>query len=142
VKFWDSSALVPVLVREAATKGVASALAVDPSVLVWWGTPIECVSAIARREREGALSVAGAAVAFRRLEAIRTAWAEVQPSERLRSTAHRLLRTHVLRGGDALQLAAAIAAAEDQPGSLPFVTLDDRLAEAAAREGFGVVRPI
>jgi predicted nucleic acid-binding protein len=141
MKFWDSSALVPVLVREAATKAVGSALTVDPSVLVWWGTPIECASAIARREREGALTAAAASVAYRRLDAVRAAWAQVQPTERVRSTSHRLLRTHPLRAGDALQLAAAIAAAEEQAGSLPFVTLDDRLAEAAEREGFSVLRP-
>jgi predicted nucleic acid-binding protein len=55
--------------------------------------------------------------------------------------ATRLLRVHPLRAADALQLAAAIIAAEDDPRSLPFVTLDDRLALAAEREGFPVVDP-
>jgi predicted nucleic acid-binding protein len=59
----------------------------------------------------------------------------------VRQTAIRLLRVHPLRTADALQLAAAIAAAEDHPATLPFVTLDERLAQAAEREGFPVARP-
>jgi hypothetical protein len=38
-----------------------------------------------------------------------------------------------------VQLAAALLACEDDPGRLPIVTLDDRLAEAATREGFTVL---
>lgn len=41
-----------------------------------------------------------------------------------------------LRAADALQLAAAIVAADFNAASMPFVTLDVRLAEAADREGF------
>jgi predicted nucleic acid-binding protein len=59
----------------------------------------------------------------------------------LRQTAIRLLRVHGLRGADALQLGAALAVAEDQPASFRVVTLDDRLGQAAEREGFRVVNP-
>ena len=44
-----------------------------------------------------------------------------------------------LRAADALQLAAAFAAAERRPASLEIVTLDDRLANAARKEGFAVL---
>jgi hypothetical protein len=47
---------------------------------------------------------------------------------------------HPLRAADSLQLAAAIIAAEREPTTLEFVSLDDRLGEAASREGFRVVR--
>ena len=53
----------------------------------------------------------------------------------------RLLLVHDLRAGDALQLAAALTAAEGQPIAMGFVTLDDRLGRAALREGFPVVQP-
>ena len=43
------------------------------------------------------------------------------------------------RAGDALQLAAAVIACDERTGLLPFVTLDDPLAEAARREGFRVL---
>jgi hypothetical protein len=68
-------------------------------------------------------------------------WAEVLPSDAIRSTAQRLLRVHPLRAGDALQLAAAIVAAEHDPASLEFVGLDERLNEAARREGFPIRVP-
>jgi uncharacterized protein len=113
----------------------------DPAMLVWWATPVECVSALARRERDGALDSPGVAEAVDRLDALELHWDEVQPVARLRSQAIRLLRVHPLRAADALQLAAAIVAAEDQPRTLTFLTLDDRLALAAQREGFSVVRP-
>ena len=76
-----------------------------------------------------------------RLDGFIRAWQEIQPAERVRQTANRLLRVHELRAGDALQLGAAITAAEDLPASLTLVTLDDRLARAAEREGFPVVLP-
>ena len=76
-----------------------------------------------------------------RLHALSTEWREIQPVKRVQQLATRLLRVHPVRAADALQLAAAIIASEDQPATLPFVTLDDCLAQAAEREGFPVVRP-
>ena len=58
----------------------------------------------------------------------------------VRNIAQRLLRTHPLHSADSIQLAAAIVAAELEPASLEFVCLDDRLSEAAMREGFRVVK--
>jgi predicted nucleic acid-binding protein len=46
---------------------------------------------------------------------------------------------HPLPATDALQLAAADAAAEHRPASLEMVTLDERLAVAARKEGFVVL---
>jgi hypothetical protein len=141
VRYWDTSAIVPLLVREAATTIVEDAYLIDPEVVTWWGTPVECVSALARLEREGTLEAADARRARERLDAFELAWAEVQPSDRLRTVATRLLRVHDLRAADALQLAAALVAAEDHPASLEVVTLDERLARAAEREGMSVVAP-
>ncbi len=59
--------------------------------------------------------------------------------EPFRRYAERLVETHPLRAGDALQLAAAIVAAEERPDSIEFVTFDRRQAEAAEREGFRVL---
>jgi len=38
-----------------------------------------------------------------------------------------------------LQLAAAFVAADGRPSSLDLVTLDDRVAEAARKEGFELI---
>lgn len=79
--------------------------------------------------------------ALERLDALGQAWHEVQPIVRIRQTAIRLLRVHGLRAPDAIQLGAALTVAEDQPASLEVVTLDERLGQAAQREGFRVVVP-
>jgi predicted nucleic acid-binding protein len=112
---------------------------IDRSQVVWWGTPVECVSAIGRREREAALGLDDATIALDRLRALAGAWQEVLPSDAVRTTAQRLLRMHPLRAAGSLQLAAAIVASEGDPTRVPFVCLDDRLGEAAMREGFSVV---
>lgn len=141
MRFWDSSALVPLLVGEATSAAVTNELERDPEPVVWWAAGVECVSALARLERDGALSAAEMVEAMMRLSALEGTWREVQPIERVRRVAARLLRVHPLRAADALQLAAAFVAAEEQPASLCVVTLDDRLARAAEREGFVVIEP-
>ncbi len=108
-------------------------------MVVWWGTPVECTSAIARREREGSLDAAAASAMMQRLRAVADAWHEVLATDAVRDVAQRLLRVHPLRAADALQLAAALACAGGEPNSLAFVCLDSRLAEAAQREGLQVL---
>lgn len=139
MRFWDSSAVAPLLVAEGATAVVQDLLRADPAMLVWWSTTTECVSAIARLEREGDLAGADVETALSRLDEIGRGWSEILPSEPVRSTARRLLRVHALRAADALQLSAALLAAEGRPETLALVTLDDRLRDAARREGFRVV---
>jgi uncharacterized protein len=139
VKFWDASAIVPLLVAESTTATVQRVAAADTAMLVWWATPVECASAIARLERDGALEATAAIEAFNRLAQLADGWHEVDPSDSVRETAVRFLRVHPLRAADALQLAAAFVAAERRPSSLELVTLDDRLAVAARKEGFVLV---
>jgi uncharacterized protein len=141
MKFWDASAIVPLLVAELTHESLMQILREDPVVLVWWGTPTECVSALARREREGLLPEGIASDAYERLATLSTQWSEILPSNAVRTIAERILRTHVLRAADSLQLAAAIVAAEQQPRALEFLTLDRILARAAVREGF-IVRDV
>lgn len=139
MRFWDSSAIVPLLVDEEDQKHALRQLEEDPTMLVWWGTPIECVSALARRERDGSLDSDGMRLALARLRALSDQWHEILPTSTLRSVAERVLRVHPLRAADAVQLAAALVASERDPPSLEFVSLDDRLHEAASKEGFRVM---
>lgn len=139
MRFWDSSAVVALLIAERATEAVQRLYGDDPLVAAWWATEVECVSALVRREREGEIDPDALSAALARLDELRSLWHEVDPGTRLRQTARRLLRSHDLRAADALQLAAAITASEGRPESLELVTLDDRLARAAEREGFPVV---
>lgn len=139
MRFWDSSAIIPLLVREAQTATCTALFRKDSEVAVWWGTEIECVSALVRRERSGDLSAAGAAEAARRLAALRVAWTEALPSEEIRAVAVRFLRLHALRAADATQLAAAYVLSGASPEGLEFVCLDERLRGAAVREGFAAL---
>ena len=139
MKFWDASAIVPLLLIESTTKTVQSLAEKDPTIVVWWATEVECASAIARLERDDALDEAAATHAYHRLRHLAHAWHEVDPSDPVREAAVRFLRVHPLRRADALQLAAAFVAAERRPSSLEVITLDDRLAAAARKEGFVLI---
>jgi predicted nucleic acid-binding protein len=141
VRVWDSSALIPLLVPEPATSAVVVEYERDPDLIVWWATEVECESALTRRERDSPEPTGLQTPPRERLAALAGSWQEIQPMGKVRDTARRLLRVHPLRAGDALQLGAAIVAALDDPRSLPFVTLDERLAVAADKEGFPVVVP-
>jgi predicted nucleic acid-binding protein len=136
VRYWDTSALVTLLAAEAATPAMEALLEADPVVITWWGTRVECASALARLERDGHLTAAGATAASAALADLRDTWHEVLPTELVREHAERMVRLHPLRAADGLQLAAALVASEFRPGTLPFVALDERLAHAARREGF------
>jgi predicted nucleic acid-binding protein len=138
LRFWDASAVVPLLVEERGRAALLGLLERDPAMCVWWGTSIECTSALTRRERSGQLTAHGMGIAMDRLRAMVAVWNEVEATELLRNTAIRLLRVHPLRSLDALQLAAAVLVADGRPAELPFISLDDRLNDAAAREGFPV----
>jgi hypothetical protein len=139
MRFWDASALVPLLVEEPATGAFLDLHRADPVSLVWWGSVVECASAIARLEWDGDFSPAAAAESFRRLEARSATWHEIQPLDEVRETAVRFLRVRGLRAFESLQFAAAFVAAERRPPSLEFVCLDQRLATASEREGFRIV---
>jgi predicted nucleic acid-binding protein len=136
--FWDSSVVVPLLVDESPRDALLELLRRDSGMIVWWGTLVEYASAIACREREVALGAASEA--FERLRTMAGEWHEVLATDTVRSAAVRMLRVHALRAAGSLQLAAAFVAAEHDPPSLEFVSLDDRLSEAAGREGFRVFR--
>ena len=139
MKFWDASAVVPLLIAEESSRRLQALAAKDSAMLVWWASAVECISALARLERDGALNPAAMTLALQRLHKLSAGWHEVDPSDEIRETAARFLRVHALRAADALQLAAAFAAAELRPASLEIVTLDERLANAARKEGFVVL---
>ncbi len=139
MRFWDASAIVPLLVSETSSRALQALAKQDSTMLVWWGSEVECASAMARIERDGALDPRDAARVFERLRQLSGVWHEIEPSDVIRQAAIRFLRVHPLRAADALQLAAAYAAAEQRPASLDMVTLDERLALAARKEGFGVL---
>lgn len=138
MRYWDASAVVPLLVQEPRTNDARAALAEDAGIVTWWGTRIECTSAVARLERAGSLSPRQASQAMEILRELTFGWNEILPAESVRETACRLLRVHPLRAAYAMQLAAAIVMAGGRTTHAGFMAFDDRLREAAGREGFRV----
>ncbi|MFN2544602.1 MAG: PIN domain-containing protein [Actinomycetota bacterium] len=134
--FWDSSAIVSLLVVEPHSEQARDALLQDARMIVWWGTVVECLSALAKNERIGVLTTAEADGARRDLLVLRDNWDEVAPIEEVRERAGGLLLRHELTAADALQLAAALTWARGRPRHHHFHTFDVDLSEAARREGF------
>ncbi len=139
MRYWDASAIAPLLAEEPTRDHLLKLLEQDADMLAWWGTPVDIASALARREREGLLSADEVTTALTAVHSLAASWHEILPSDPIRRTAERLLRAHTLRAADSLQLAAALIAADHDPASLEFVCLDVRLARAARREGFVVI---
>lgn len=111
----------------------------DMDMLVWGFTRTEVFSALCRHARDGSLSRRSFDQAKAKLEALEADWTENIDYEGVRERAGRLLAIHPLSAADALQLGAALVAVEERTRGFYFVTLDDRLAEAAAREGFSAI---
>ena len=140
MKFWDSSAIVPLFVEEKSSAAMRKLLREDQTAVVWWASVIEVHSAISRLVRDGHLKRSELRPCLDRLNGFRRTWAEVAPSEEILLEAERLLFLHPLRAGDALQLAALICCANRRASLLEFVCLDERLADAAEKEGYVVRR--
>ena len=138
MKYWDSSAVLPLLLDEKQTPATRRVYEEDPAQTVWCLTDVEIGAALSRRVREG--------LTEDRVERVRDDWGvlarrwrPIASLDAVSSRALRLVRTHPLRAADALQLAAALVACGERPEALPFVCLDDRLRDAARREGFTVL---
>jgi uncharacterized protein len=135
MKFWDASALVPLVVDQPESTRVRELLEEDHTLVVWWGSVVECWSAFARLRREGVFSVDDEDAARGLLHTLQESWIEILPSEDVRAQAGRLLRLHAVRSADALQLAAALVWSGDPPSG-EFVAFGQRVHEAARMQGF------
>ena len=140
MRFWDSSAVVPLLIQQERSSRAATWVSGDDAMVMWTLTPVEVVSALRRLVREGALSEDAARVAEVRLGEMLDRSHIVIDVEAVKSLAARLLRLHPLRAFGALQLGAALHWTEGNPQGRTLHTLDNRLAQAAEREGFLVPR--
>ncbi|MBI2892788.1 MAG: type II toxin-antitoxin system VapC family toxin [Deltaproteobacteria bacterium] len=139
--FWDSSALLPLIVEEARSRACRQVRKTHPAIVVWALTRTELTSAIHRLVREGRLERAELAAASRRVEILSDRWSEITALGAVRERAERALGAHPLTAADALQLGAALLLVGERPRRRPFVTCDDRLGAAAEAEGFTVVTP-
>jgi len=141
VKFWDTSALIPVLVAEPQTARATRLLLSDPDVIVWTLTRVELLSALARRRRSDRTAAAWLRGARQEVLEMWPRWVEVTTLDTVRRHAERIVESHALRAADAMQIAAALVARAEGSGDLAFVTFDLQQAAAAEREGLRVLGP-
>jgi predicted nucleic acid-binding protein len=133
--FWDSSALVPLCVREGGSRQAQLYLR-KFDLVVWWGSLVEVHSAICRLHRAAEISDANKLGAVARLRLLSRAWREVLPDDQIRELATESLDKYLLRAADALQLAASLVWCQKEPSRRNFICADRRLAQAADAVGF------
>ncbi|CAN5363436.1 hypothetical protein BH23ACI1_BH23ACI1_25230 [soil metagenome] len=139
MKFWDTSALAPLVIDEPSTAAMRQMMAADPDVIVWMLSSIELLSVLGRLGRQTpALADLLPGVRLDAMDLFRH-WATVTHADGVKRRAERLVGVHPLSAADAMQLGAALLAAGDRAETLPFVTLDRTLARAAQLEGFRVL---
>lgn len=139
MRYWDASALVPLLISEAQTESVRTILAEDTRIATWVWTSVEMTSAVERRARSGQIDRVQRRAALGRIGQFVATWDEVSDVLAVRQLAAPLLARHTLRAADAAQLASALLLSREIGRSIAFVCLDERLADAAEREGLPVL---
>ena len=140
MKYWDSSALVALVVDEPRSAERRATIRLDPVIVTWWGSRIECTAALNRLELDHRFEEGdGLGRSMAQLGLLAASWLEIEPRDQVYRRAVRLVRRHPLRAADALQLAAALMATGEHPERLDLVSSDDRLSAAARREGFRVL---
>ena len=136
MKFWDTSAVIPLLITQSASAKADRWYGEDSRVSIWTLTTVEITSALWRLRRENALTEDNASAAEARAEELASASYIVTDVDSVKMLASRLLRVHALRAADALQLGAALVWAGGRPEGKTLHSFDERLAQAARREGF------
>lgn len=135
MRFWDSSALVPLIVYEASTEQMKELLLDDRDVVVSFITPLEVESAIWRRVRGS--NIDAQIAAKRRLSALVAEWTVFDDVASTLAEATRVVKRYGLRSLDAVQLAAALLVRGVESPSI--VTTDEELITAASAEGFRIL---
>jgi uncharacterized protein len=136
--FWDASALVPLCVPGQSDARGRKLLS-ESAPVIWWGTPVEVASAIARLQRDGVITVRRADAARERLESLKGSCREVEPTAEVRDLAVELLESYELHAADAIQLAAALVWCNWRAARRLFYTNDRQLTRAARAAGFVVM---
>lgn len=139
MRFWDTSAIIPLCLSEPRTDRLKRLTEADTAIVVWWTALVECYATFARLRREATLSSTEEADARRFASLLFKEWTEIEPANEVRDQAGRVLLLHPLKAADSLHLAAAILWANGRPTGHEFVCLDQRLRDAAHREGFKVM---
>jgi len=122
-------------VRQSITPQVI-ALYKTHDAVVWWATPVEIASALARLLRMKQLDSRAWAKSHKLAKRLADSWSVIQPSDALRATSIQLVDRYDLRAADSFQLAAALEWCEYAPQGRVFLSADQKLRDAAVLSGF------
>ena len=137
--YFDTSALIKRYVREKGSARVVSLLR-RHDLLSSAITPVEVMSALCRRKRNGELSDEDFAVTLSRVQGERTRWELVELGPTVLSRAEEIVQGIVpMRSSEAIHVASLVTFQAASGTRIPFVTGDDRQREAAAYIGLDVV---
>lgn len=137
--FWDTSAIAPLCCQQVQSRQARHYSRHYTPMIVWWGSMIEAWSAFNRLLRQGHLSTSEYSQAIQTLDKLKLTWGEIIPTDEVRLLTERLLRTHHLTAGDALQLASALVWCDGKTKGRHFICADEKLTLASEAEGFTVI---
>jgi predicted nucleic acid-binding protein len=95
--FWDTSALVPLCVRQGITPRAIALYELHDAV-VWWATSVEIASALARLVRMKQLGPSYWTRARKLAKRLADSWSVIQPSDALRAKSAQLVDRYDLWG--------------------------------------------
>ena len=136
----DTSALLKLYVDEPDSSIVREHLNDAVAVATSLVTYAEARAALARRQRSGDLSRSEHTRIVRVFEDDWDRYNRIEVTEPLIRTAADLAERHRLRAYDAIHLASALRLRERPGAPSVFASWDDRLDQAASREGFALLR--
>ncbi len=146
--FFDSSSLVKRYAKEVSTNWVFSLVRTSANNLLYLTriTGVEVIAALTKRMRVGFLTTTAAAKAVNRFEReFSNRYLLIETTPQIIRTAMTLVKSHTLRGYDAVQLACASQANQDRVSiggaPLTFISADNHLNIAAGAEGLPVDNP-
>lgn len=134
IRYLDASALVKRYVAESGN-GAVTRLLTSGEAATSRLSEVEVVSALTRRAREGDVASADADRAAAALVAHLAGLHIVELLPEVTALARSLLRRHILRAADVVQLASCLYLGERLAERVPFVAFDRRLRAAARAEG-------
>ena len=133
MRYFDASALAKRYVREKGSVKVRRLLSLDLAATSRFSA-VEIASALARRVREGAISLEDRERTLAALQADLSAMLIVELTSEVVIRAQALLQRHALRAGDAVQLASCLRLREELEDDMSLVAFDERLVTAARKE--------
>ena len=85
MRFWDTSAIIPLCIEEQETRSIQNIAKRDGMIVVWWGSIVECYSAFGRLRRDGFLKPKEESLSLGVLSQLAGVWTEIEPSDEIQA---------------------------------------------------------